>query len=182
MPIREVVPLTPLEDLRFGGWDVFPDDAYEAARHAGVLEAPHLEAVREELSAIRPMKAAFQPQYVRRLEGSHIKRTPRKAELVEQLRADIRETLATQGCDRAVGLWCGSTEVHVAAGPAHQSVEAFCRGLERDDPSITNSQLYAWAHLEEGIPFANCSPNLAWTSRPRSSLPPPTGCRWVARI
>jgi myo-inositol-1-phosphate synthase len=159
--LEDFLPLARLDALVFGGWDIFPESAYEAAVHAQVLEPRHLTPVREELEAIRPMKAAFLPQYVRRLHGPHVKEAETKAELVEQLRADIRRFLQEHGCTRAVAIWCGSTETHVSPGPVHQSVEAFEQGLRTNDSAITNSQLYAWACLQEGVPMANGAPNLA---------------------
>src|SRR5690606_28127509 len=182
VPVREVVPLTSLEDLRFGGWDVFPEDAYDAARDAGVLEPGHLEAVRDELSAIRPMKAACQSQYVRRLELRHVKRASDRAELAEQLREDIRDTLAAQECDRAVGLWCGSTEVHVAAGAAHQSVEAFRQGLARNDPGITNSHSTRGRIWRRAFRLRTARRTWRWIFRLPSSSPKPAESRWAARI
>jgi myo-inositol-1-phosphate synthase len=157
--IRDFVPLAPLEDLRFGAWDLFPDDALTVARHAHVLEERHLSPVAQELASIRPMEAAFSPEYVTRLHGTHLKRGG-KASLVEQLRDDIRRFVREQEADRAVAVWCGSTEVFIEQGPVHQTVAAFERGLMEDDPKIAPSQLYAWACLKERVPFVNGSPNL----------------------
>jgi myo-inositol-1-phosphate synthase len=159
--IREFVPLAGMEDLEFGGWDVFGDDAYEAAVHARVLEKAHLDAVREELVNIRPMKAAFYPEYVKRLHGPHVKSAPTKSDMVEELRADIRGFVAEKNCARAVAVWCGSTEAYLAPGEVHQGVAAFEAGLRRNSPQISNSQMYAWACIKEGVPFANGSPNLS---------------------
>lgn len=159
-PLGERLGLARLEELEFGAWDVFAEDAWQVAQEAGVLEPRHLEPIREELEAVRPMPAAFYPQYVRRLHGPHVKRAGSKAELVELLRQDIRTFMRARGCARAVAVWCGSTESYVEPGPVHQSVESFERGLEVDDPAITNSQLYAWAFLQERVPFANAAPNL----------------------
>ncbi|HVY49269.1 MAG TPA: inositol-3-phosphate synthase [Minicystis sp.] len=158
--IREFVPLASLDQLAFGGWDVFPDDAYASAKHAAVLEDRHLDLVRDELAAIKPMPAAFVPDYVRRLSGPNVKPTTRKAELVEQVRADIHEFKQRTGASRLVTVWCGSTEVFIRPTEAHQSIRAFEAGLAKDDPSISNSQIYAWACLREGVPFANGAPNL----------------------
>ena len=158
--VRDLVPLASLADIEFGGWDIFPDDAYEAARRADVLEAPHLDAVRDELAKIRPMKGAFYPEYVTRLRGSHVKEGASKADVVEQLRDDIRRFKAERGVDRCVAVWCGSTETFLAPGPVHATIESFEEGLRKDDPGISNSQLYAWACIREGVPFANGAPNL----------------------
>jgi myo-inositol-1-phosphate synthase len=159
--IRDFVPLAKLEDIEFGGWDLFPDDAYAAACHAGVLNEKHLLAVKEELQAIKPMPAVFYPEFVRRLHGTHLKTGKTKADMVEQLRNDIRTFLKERGCTRAVAIWCGSTEVYAQAAEVHGSIQSFERGLEKSDPAITNSQMYGWALLKERVPFANGSPNLA---------------------
>jgi myo-inositol-1-phosphate synthase len=158
--VRDFVPLAPLSDLVFGGWDIFPDSALESARHASVLEEKHLGPVADELAAIAPMKGAFYPNYVKRLHGTHIKAAKNKAEMVEQLRDDIKTFVKEQGASRAVAVWCGSTETHIEAGEVHQSAKAFEKGLLEDDPAISNSQLYAWACLKERVPFANGAPNL----------------------
>jgi myo-inositol-1-phosphate synthase len=159
--IKEFVPLADMNSLEFGGWDVFEDDAYEAAVHAEVLEKHHLDAVRDELSTIRPMKAVFYPEFVKRLHGPHVKTAPNKADMVEELRSDIRTFVAEKKCARAVAVWCGSTEAYLEASEVHQSVAAFESGLRKNSPRISNSQIYAWACLKEGVPFANGSPNLA---------------------
>jgi myo-inositol-1-phosphate synthase len=159
--ISEFVPLASLSDLVFAGWDLFPDDAYEAAKHANVLEARHLDEVKDELAKIKPMKAVFYPEYVKRLHGTHTKTAPNKAEMVEAVRADIREVLASSGATRGVAVWCGSTEIYIEPGEVHQTIKSFEEGLLRSDPKISNSQIYAWACLKEGVPYANGAPNLA---------------------
>jgi myo-inositol-1-phosphate synthase len=158
--IREFVRLADLEQLEFGAWDIFPDDALEAATHASVLQARHLEEVREELQAIRPMRGVFYPGYVRRLHGTHVKTASSKAEMVERVRDDIRAFRRERGCDRLVAIWCGSTEVFLEHAAVHASTAAFERGLSIDDPAISNAQIYAWACLKERVPFANGAPNL----------------------
>ena len=159
--IRDFAPLAALEDLEFGGWDLFPDDGYDAALHAGVLSERHLRAVEDELRAVKPMSAVFYPEFVRRLHGTHLKTGATKAAMVEQLRSDVRTFVEERGCSRAVAVWCGSTEVHTQPEAVHASIRSFERGLEKSDPAITNSQIYAWALLRERVPFANGSPNLA---------------------
>jgi myo-inositol-1-phosphate synthase len=159
--IRDFVPLAPLEDLVFGGWDIFPENMLEAARHADVLTKDHLEPLSEELAKIEPMKAAFFPEYVKRLNGTHVKPSKNKAELVELLREDIRNFQKREGCDRVVAVWCGSTEVYLEPTEVHKSVAAFEQGLKDNDPSISSSQLYAWACIKERVPYANGSPNLS---------------------
>jgi myo-inositol-1-phosphate synthase len=158
--IREFLPLASLDQIEFGGWDLFPDDAYESAKHAEVLEKQHLDLVREELETVKPMKAVFYPEYVKRLHGTHTKTGASKAEMVEQVREDIRNFKKEKGCSRAVAVWCGSTEVYFAPTDVHQSVAAFEAGLAKNDPHISNSQIYAWACLQEGVPYANGAPNL----------------------
>ncbi|MFO0618878.1 MAG: inositol-3-phosphate synthase [Polyangiaceae bacterium] len=158
--IKDFISLAPLEDLVFGAWDIFPDTALESARNAGVLEERHLAPIAEELDAIRPMKGVFYPEYVKRLHGTHIKSEPSKAAMVKALREEIRSFIRSSGASRAVAVWCASTEVYIEPGPAHQSVKAFEKALEANDPSISASQIYAWAFLKERIPFANGAPNL----------------------
>ncbi len=158
--VADFLPLAALDQLVFGGWDIFPDSAYQAAKHAQVLEDKHLEPIREQLSAITPMAGAFLPQYVKRLNGTHVKKGKNKADLVEQLRDDIRNFIKDNGCSRAVAIWCGSTEIYIPPGEVHETVASFERGLANDDPGIANSQLYAWACIKEGVPFANGAPNL----------------------
>ena len=158
--IKDFLPLASLSDLEFGSWDLFPDNAYEAALKASVLETHHLAAVREELEQIAPMRAVFYPDYVRRLRGTHVKSGENKADLVEQVRVDIRAFLRDHGISRAVAVWCGSTEVWISPADVHGSVDAFEAGLLKDHPAISNSQIYAWACIKERIPFANGAPNL----------------------
>ncbi len=159
--IGAFVPLTPIDRLEFAGWDLFPDSAHKAAAQANVLSDKHLALVRDELEAIRPMKAVFYPEWVRRLSGTHVKTGPSKAYMVDALRDDIRRTLRDKHCDRGVAIWCGSTEVHHMPSAVHQSVAAFEAGLRQSAPEISNSQIYAWASVLEGVPFVNGSPNLA---------------------
>jgi myo-inositol-1-phosphate synthase len=158
--IRQLVPLAPLEEVCFGAWDVFEDDAYQAARHAAVIEPALLEALREPLTAIRPMPAVFSHDYVRRLAGPNIKRGGSKRDLGEALRQDIRGFMAAQGCDRAVMLWCASTEVFMEPQAAHADLARFEAAMAKDDPAIAPSMIYAWAALQEGVPFGNGAPNL----------------------
>jgi myo-inositol-1-phosphate synthase len=158
--LQDFVPLAKLTDLEFGAWDIFPDNAYEAAAHAQVLDKEDLTAVKSELEALKPMQGAFYPGYVKRLEGSHIKPTKNKAETVEALRDDIKNFIKNKGCSRAVAVWCGSTEVYIEPSEVHQSIAAFEKGLQENHPGIANSQMYAWACMKEGVPFANGAPNL----------------------
>ncbi|MFL5270727.1 MAG: inositol-3-phosphate synthase, partial [Anaeromyxobacteraceae bacterium] len=158
--VKELVPIAPLESLRFGGWDVFPDSAYDSAAHAKVLEPDLVEALKEPLSAIKPMEAVFSPEYVKRLNGTHVKKAKSKLELGEALRADIRRFMKDEGCDRAVMLWCASTEIFIEPSAVHGDLATFEKGLADSDPAIAPSMIYAWAALKEGVPFANGAPNL----------------------
>ena len=158
--LNELVPLASMDDLVFGGWDIFTDDALQSARHADVLHPNHLELVADELCRIRPMAAVFDRAYVRRLEGENVKRGSTKADLVEQVQHDIRAFMKRNECTRAVAIWCGSTEVYLEPTAVHESIEAFEAGLQANDPQIARSQIYAWACIKEGVPFANGAPNL----------------------
>jgi myo-inositol-1-phosphate synthase len=158
--IRDFVPLASLDELVFGAWDIFEDDAYQSAITAGVLEKSLLEQLRPELEAIVPWPAVFDRHYVRRLDGPNVKAGTRRRDLVEALRADIRAFARERGVERMVMLWCGSTEAFMTPGPAHASMAAFERALDADDPAISPSMLYAYAAITEGIPYANAAPNL----------------------
>ena len=146
--IKDLVSLAGLDDLVFGAWDVYPDDAYVSAVNAGVLDVHrHLEPIADALRAVQPMTAAFDPSYVKRLDGTHTKgQIPRRA-MLEALRADIRAFRETNACDRLVMLWCGSTEVYIELGPAHADLAAFEAGIDAEDASISPSMLYAYAAL-----------------------------------
>jgi myo-inositol-1-phosphate synthase len=158
--IREFVPLAELDDIVFGGWDIFEDDCYSAARTAGVLEPAQLEQVRGELEAIRPMPAVFDRRYVKRLDGPNVKKGKNKRDLAEQVIADIRAFKERHGCDRLVMIWAGSTEVYMQQTAVHASLAAFEKALEASDDAIPSSMVYAYAALKEGLPCANAAPNL----------------------
>jgi myo-inositol-1-phosphate synthase len=158
--IKDFVPLAGLEDLVFAAWDPIPDDAYTAAKKAGVLESEHIEPIADFLRGIRPMPAAFDQNYVKRLTGTNLKKGRTKRELADQLRADIQRFKKESGADRLVVVWCASTEIFITPGPAHENLAAFEKGMEQNDAAIAPSMLYAWAALMEGVPFANGAPNL----------------------
>ncbi len=158
--IRDFVPLAGLDQLVFGAWDPIPDTAYESALKCGVLERAHIDPIAAALKEIEPMRAVFDREYVRRLDGNNVKSGANKRELAEALRQDIREFKASRGCDRVVVIWCASTEVYLEPGPAHQDLAAFEAAMEADDASIAPSMLYAYAALKEGVPFMNGAPNL----------------------
>ena len=158
--IHEFVPIAGLKDLVFTAWDPIPDDAYTAAKRAGVLEPQHLEPIADFLKGIKPLPAAFDQYYVKRLQGTNVKRGKTKRELAEQLREDIRQFKKSSGADRLVMVWCASTEVFITVGPAHQTLATFEQAMEQNDPAIAPSMLYAYAALMENVPFANGAPNL----------------------
>ncbi|MBS1963166.1 MAG: inositol-3-phosphate synthase [Bdellovibrionales bacterium] len=174
--VKDFVPTANLKDVVFGGWDIFPENAYEAASHAKVLEKDLLEQVKDELSKIKPMKAVFDQNFVKRLEGKHVKTGKTKMDLAEQLRQDIRDFLKTNGCDRAVMVWCASTEVYTPATAVHQSVKAFEEGLRNNDPSISPSQIYTYAAIKERVPYANGSPSLSVEMPALQELANEMGC------
>jgi len=158
--VRDALPLASLDDLVFGGWDPIPDDAYAAAVRAAVLERRHLDPLREALEAIRPMPAVFDKAWVRRLDGPNVKRGTLRQK-AEALVDDVRNFLDRNRCARGVMVWTGSTEVYAESGSTHRTLEAFEAGLDRGDPSIAPSMIYAWAALKAGVPFLNGAPNLS---------------------
>jgi myo-inositol-1-phosphate synthase len=158
--INEFVPLAQLQDIEFGGWDIFEDNAYEAAANARVLEPALLEKIKPELEAIRPMPAVFERNYVKRLDGRYVKRGKTKMDLAEQVREDIRNFKKSRKLERLVMVWCGSTEIFIEPGPVHETLESFEKGLAANDPGIAPSMIYAYAALKEGVPYANGAPNL----------------------
>jgi len=159
--IRDLFDLPALDDIVFGGWDIFDEDCYAAARTAGVLDPALIDQVRPELESVKPMPAVFDRQYVRRLDGPNVKKGKNKKELAERLIDDIRSFKQRSGCSRLVLIWCGSTEVYMKESQVHQSIEALERGLEQNDASIPSSMIYAYAAIREGIPYANAAPNLS---------------------
>jgi myo-inositol-1-phosphate synthase len=158
--IKDFVPLAALNDLVFGAWDIFEEDAYEAALHAGVLERDLINQLKPELQAVRPMKGVFDQHYVKRLNGTHVKQAANKMELAEQLMADINEFKRVNECDRLVLVWCASTEIFMQAGDEHNDLQAFEQAMRTNSPAIAPSMVYAYAALKSGVPFANGAPNL----------------------
>jgi myo-inositol-1-phosphate synthase len=158
--IKDFVPLADLNDLVFGGWDIFEDDMYTAARKAGVLEKELLDQLKDFLSGIKPMKAVFDKNYVRKLDGPNVKTGKNKMELAEQVREDIRNFKKTTGVERIVMIWCGSTESFITEGEIHKTVKSFEKALVDNDPNIAPSMIYAYAALMEGVGYANGAPNL----------------------
>jgi len=159
--IKEYVSLAKLDDIVFGGWDIFEDNAYQAAVRAGVLESKDLEPIKAELEKIKPMTAVFEQAYVKKLTGPNVKKGTSKMNLAEQLMEDIKTFKSTNGCDRLVAVWCGSTEVYRKPTDVHMSLDKFEAGLKASHDDIAPSQIYAYACLKLGIPYANGAPNLS---------------------
>jgi myo-inositol-1-phosphate synthase len=159
--IKEIVPLAGLDNVVFGGWDIFEENSYQAARTAGVLDTSLLDQIKPELEAIKPWPAVFDQRYVKRLDGPNVKKGKNKKDLAEQIRADIRNFKKQHGLDRMVMVWCGSTEVFMKESGVHQSIDAFEKALEANDPTIPSSMVYTYAALMEDVPYANGAPNLS---------------------
>jgi myo-inositol-1-phosphate synthase len=159
--IKDFVPLANLDDIVFTGWDLFEDNAYDAAKTAGVLERDLLEQIRPELEVITPLPAVFDRKYVKRLDGPNVKKGKNKKDLADQVRADIQHFKQKHGLSRLVMVWCGSTEIYLQESAVHASIEALEKGLEQSDENIPSSMIYAYAAIKEGIPYANAAPNLS---------------------
>jgi myo-inositol-1-phosphate synthase len=175
------VPLASLDDIVFGGWDIFEDNCYEAAATAGVLEPSLLAQIKPEMEAIKPWPAVFDRYYVKRLDGPNVKKGANKMDLAEQVRADIRRFKQENKLDRLVMIWCGSTEIFMTESEAHQSIEAFEKALRTNDVSIPSSMIYAYAALKEGIPYANGAPNLTVDIPALMELAQQNGCPIVGK-
>lgn len=158
--IKDFVPLANLEDLAIGGWDLFDDNGYEAAKNAGVLKDADLDAVKDRLESIKPMKAVFDQRYVKKLNGTWIKKGATKMDLAQQLMDDIQNFKDKNNCERMVMVWCASTEVFIEPQAVHQDLASFEEGLRNNDDAIASSMIYAYAALKSGVPFANGAPNL----------------------
>jgi myo-inositol-1-phosphate synthase len=155
------VPLSGLNDLVFAGWDIFTDNAYQSAANAGVLNLQDLGKVKSFLSTIKPMKAAFDHNFVKLIDGPNIKKGKNKYELALQLKEDIEKFRKSSGASRLVTCWCGSTESFLKPEEVHSTPEKFEAGMKANHPSIAPSMLYAWASVTSGVPYANGSPNLS---------------------
>ncbi len=160
VPIKEFVPLADLDNIVFGGWDIFADSAYQAANKSRVLESRHVDGVREELESVEPMKAVFNKDFVKNLDGSHVKKGSNKMDLAEQLMKDIETFKSQNGCDRLVMCWAASTEAYFPVEKVHISLDAFEDGLKNNDPAISPSQIYAYAALKMGVPYINGAPHM----------------------
>jgi myo-inositol-1-phosphate synthase len=159
--IKKFVPLAELKDLTFGGWDIFKDNAYQSAANAGVLNPQDLERVKPFLSTIKPMKAAFDHDFVKMIDGPNIKKGKNKYELAMQIKEDIANFRKTSRVSRLVTCWCGSTESFVKPEEVHSTPEKFVEAMKSDHPAIAPSMLYAWASITSGVPYANGAPNLS---------------------
>ncbi len=168
--IRDVVDIAPLDDLVFAGWDVKGDNVYESAANAKVLRPETLDPIADFLKTIEPMPAAFSRDYVKNLDGPNVKQIQNKYDLAQALRQDIRDKIKETGADRAVMVWCGSTEIYLRPDACHENIATFEKGLKENDPAIAPSQLYAYAALMEGIPYANGAPNLSADSPAMEAL------------
>ena len=158
--IKDFVPLADLGDLVFGGWDVFPANGYQAALEAKVLKKEDIEPVRPLLEGLEPWPAVFKQEFVKNLNGPHVKKGTSHLELVEALKADIDAFKKSQKVSRCVMVWCASTEAYLAPSQVHSSLDHFERGLRENSPDISPSMLYAYAALSSGVPFINGAPNL----------------------
>jgi myo-inositol-1-phosphate synthase len=158
--IKDAVPLASLDDIVFGGWDIFEDDVYSAARHAEVLTVDDLNKVKDELAGIKPLKAVFDQNYVKRLHGTWVKKAATKWDLAEAVREDIRTFKKDNGCDRLVVIWCGSTEVFTPLQSVHETLPAFEKALKDNHEAIAPSMIYAYAAIAESVPYINGAPNL----------------------
>ncbi len=159
--IKDFVPLTDLNDIVFGGWDIFPDNAYESAVNANVLSKEDLEKVRPELEAIKPMKAVFDPKYVKRLDGPNKKTGANKMELAEQLMDDMKNFIKDNNLDRLVIVWTGSTETYLEYDPIWETIESFEKGLKENHDAISSSMIYAYAAIKMGVPYFNGAPHMS---------------------
>ncbi len=159
--ISDVVPLQDLNKVAFGGWDIFKDNMYEAAVHADVLDKNLLDKLKAPLSKIKPMKAVFDKKYVKKLNGTHVKKAKTKMDLAKAVMADIRRFKKANKCNRLVMVWCGSTEIYIEESAVHQSIDAFEKGLMKNSKQIAPSMIYAYAAIKMGIPYANGAPNLS---------------------
>ncbi len=158
---RDIVPIAQLNDIVFGAWDVYPADAYRSAMYAEVLKEKDIEPVKDELQKIVPMKAAFDKNFAKRLDGDNIMEGKTRWEMMEQIREDIRNFKKANGCDRVVVAWAASTEIYVPVyEPVHGSLAALEAAMKADDKEhVAPSMCYAYAALSEGAPFIMGAPN-----------------------
>lgn len=158
--IKDVLPIAKLDDIVFGGWDIFEENVYEAAKHADVLKQEDLDGVKDELKAIKPMKAAFLNEYVTRLHGTWTKNAPTKWDMMLQIKEDIANFKKENNCSRIVVIWSASTEVYVPMSEVHMTLDAFEKAMKENSPEIAPSMLYAYASIDSEVPFINGAPGL----------------------
>jgi myo-inositol-1-phosphate synthase len=158
---KDVIDIHPLKNVVFGGWDIYEDNVYEAALNAAVLEEDMLKKLKPTLEKIKPMKAVFDKNYVKRLDGKHVKSGKNKMELAKKIMDDIEQFKKDNGCTRLAMVWCGSTEIFIKESEVHQSLESFEKGMKENHPDIPPSMLYAYAAIKMGVPYANGAPNLS---------------------
>ena len=159
--IKDFVPLTSINDLEFAGWDIFDHNMYKAAIDAGAIRSEHIDPVKSELEAIKPMPAVFDPEYVKNISGPNVKKGANKMDMAQQLIDDMKKVMKEKGSDRAVMVWNASTEAYHAPSAIHESLEAFEKAMKDNDPEIAPSSIYAYAALTLGIPFINGAPNFS---------------------
>jgi myo-inositol-1-phosphate synthase len=159
--IKELVPLTSLDNVVFGGWDIFPDNAYVAATKAKVVDRFLLEQLKDEMEQVKPMSAVFDERYIKNITGENVKRYTTKMEAAELLQKDMRDFMSKNNCSRAVIVWCASTEAYNPVQAVHRNIKSFEEGLKKNDPLISPSQIYAYAAIKERIPYVNGSPNIS---------------------
>lgn len=159
--IKEVVPIHPLKDVVFGGWDIYEDNVYQSAVHAEVLDKKLLDQLKPQLSKIKPMRAVFDPMYVKRLDGKFVKKGKTKMDLAKAIMKDIEAFKKENKCDRLVMVWCGSTEIYIQESEVHQSLAALEKAMKENHKDIPPSMLYAYAAIKMGVPYANGAPNLS---------------------
>jgi len=165
--IKDFIELADMNDLVFGGWDIFPDNIYEAGLNAGVLRRELLDGVRDEIQEIHPWKAVFDQNYVKKLSGEHVKEADTKYDYAQMLVEDIQQFRESNRLDRMVTVWCASTEIFIKPHPVHETIESFEKAMKENHQAIAPSMIYAYASIASGVPFANGAPNLTSNCRKR---------------
>ena len=158
--VKDFVPLASMDDMVFGGWDIFSENTYDAAMRAGVLDKELLYSLKDEMSSVEPMSAVFDHDFVKNIDGENIKNEKTKMDSANALMADIKQFKTDNSCDRMVMIWCASTEVYTEELEVHQTIEKFEKALKENHPAISPSMIYAYASIKSGVPFANGAPNL----------------------
>lgn len=159
--VKDFVPLTPLENIVYGAWDIFPDNGYEAALKSGVIPRDLLDQIKDDLSAIKPMPAVFDERYIKNIRSTNVKNIPNKMDQALAVIKDIADFKKKHGVDRLTMIWCASTEAYCTTHPEHLTLKAFEEGLKNNSPHIPPSQIYAYAALMSDCGYANGAPNLS---------------------